>query len=548
MFGPLFLARIDSSGRPESVSLRDALALPALRGARVLAGAAGLDRPVRFVNVMEVPDILAWVKPDELLLTTAYPLRDERAALGELVPQLAGRGLAGLAVKPARYLERVPDVMLSAADELAFPVLELPPETILADIINAVLGLILNAQAHRLERSAAIHERFTSIVLSGGGIRQIVDALADLLGRPVALVDAQGTLLARSANCPARPAADWASLPDAAAAGLRTTALGQDATAVLQPIRAGADLHGVALALAEPGALSDEQLMALEQAATVAALRLVQARAVAEADRRFQTVCLEELVAGQLTDAVVLRERSLSFGWDLGRPRAVLVAEIDALGGRRFAELAGTPAEGGACRRIADAARGVLGTAAIVWERSAGVAALIAGDEPGAAAEAVQLAAARRLPGAVISVGVGRTVDDPLDLHLSYAEARRALQVGSQTRGAGTVSLFADLGLDRLLLSCPPAELQAFAVNTLGPVHRYAAAHPGSGLVETLGAFLGCDRNVARTARTLFVHYNTVKYRLERLEQLLGPFVATPDRCLTLELAVRVDRILRQTP
>src|SRR3982751_4731705 len=138
----------------DGVPLREALALPALQGVRVLAGQAGLHRTVRYVNVMEVPDILDWVKPDELLLTTAYPLRDDRAALGELVPHLAQRGLAGLAVKPARYIDAVPPVMREAADRLAFPLLELPPETALADIINAVLELILNRQALRLARSA----------------------------------------------------------------------------------------------------------------------------------------------------------------------------------------------------------------------------------------------------------------------------------------------------------------------------------------------------------------------------------------------------------
>src|SRR5437764_7627898 len=136
----------------EGVPLRDALNLPALDGARVLAGATGLGRTVRYVNVMEVPDILDWVKPDELLLTTTYPLRDDRAALAELVPRLAQKGLAGLAVKPARYIDEVPRPMLEAADQLSFPLLELPSRTALADIINAVLGLILNQQALRLAR------------------------------------------------------------------------------------------------------------------------------------------------------------------------------------------------------------------------------------------------------------------------------------------------------------------------------------------------------------------------------------------------------------
>jgi PucR family transcriptional regulator, purine catabolism regulatory protein len=482
---------------------------------------------VRYVNVMEVPDILDWVKPDELLLTTAYPLRDDRAALADLVPRLADRGLAGLAVKPARYLEAVPQVMLTAADRLGFPVLELPPETALADIINAVLGLILNAQAQRLERSAAVHERFTAIVLSGGGVREIVQTLADLLERPVAILDAQGAVLARSpgfANVP------W---PDPSA--LR-----------VQPIQAGLEVLGTAVALAGDDELADDQLMALEQAATIAALRLVQARAVAEADRRFQAVCLDELVTGHVADSAVLRERATAFGWDLSLPRAVMVAEIDALGGRRFGELAGTSEEGWACRRVADAARSVLGRDAIVWERSAGAAALTSGVELSREAEALQAEAARRLPGAIISVGVGRVQSDPLELRLSYSEALRGLQVGRRGGTQGVVSLFANLGVDRLLMSCPPVELEAFFTATLAPLLDYERAHPSCAFTETLQTFLDADRNVARTARALFVHYNTVKYRLERLERLLGPFVDVPARCLTLELATHVGRLIKR--
>jgi PucR family transcriptional regulator, purine catabolism regulatory protein len=110
--------------------------------------------------------------------------------------------------------------------------------------------------------------------------------------------------------------------------------------------------------------------------------------------------------------------------------------------------------------------------------------------------------------------------------------------------GPGQVCLFVDLGLDRLLSSCPPDELEAFHSATLEPLLAYERAHPGVDLAETLRVYLASDRNVARTARALFVHYNTVKYRLERLEELLGPFVDRPERCLTLEVATHVGRLL----
>ena len=541
----------------DGVPLCDILKLPTLRRARVVAGTQGLHRLVRYVNVMEVPDILAWVKPDQLLLTTTYPLRDERAALAELVPRLAERGLAGLAVKPARYLDNIPITMVEAAERLAFPLLELPPETSFDDIINSVLGVILNAQALRLERSAAIHDRFTQIVLSGGGLREIVRVLAELVDSPVVILDAEGVVLARSADVALRGLRVGES-PKLLPSSCRDSLLQRmvlelpdgPKMAAIQPIRVGTELHGTLIAVTEEGKLGEDGLVALEHAATVAALRMVQARAVAEADQRFKAVCLEELVSGHVSDRSLLRERAVAFGWDLSVPRAVLVAELEELGGKRFAQLARTPEEGQAWHRLAEAARAALGRNAIVWERSAGVAALVAPGphlhaEMNAAALRLQTEARRRLPDAVVAVGIGRICSDPLELHRSHEEALRALVVGRRARGLGQISIFEDLGLDRLLMSCPDGELSAFFEATLGRLAAYDAVHH-TNLVSTLETFLACDRNAALAARSLFVHYNTIKHRLDRIEEILGPFLGDPERCLNLDLALRIRRLLAQ--
>ena len=58
----------------EALTVREMLGEDAMRGARIIAGASGLDRVVRGLNVMTVPDIVRWTKRDEFLLTTGYPL------------------------------------------------------------------------------------------------------------------------------------------------------------------------------------------------------------------------------------------------------------------------------------------------------------------------------------------------------------------------------------------------------------------------------------------------------------------------------------------
>lgn len=531
----------------KGVPVRDVLDLPPLVQARLVAGGAGLDRVVRSVNVMEVPDIADWVKADELLLTTTYPIRDDAEALTELVPRLADHGLAGMAIKPTRYIASIPAAMLADADRLGFPLIELPPPASFNEIIGAVLGVILDVQSARLQRAADIHERFTRIVLSGGGLRQIAEALSEAIAMPVAIVDGQGALLAVSTGFdPALgPAVAELPVPEFGSDSSPMSTVVAGRPAIAQTIRVGSDRHGTIVALGEIGQLGDDELEALDYAATLAALRQVQARAVAEADRRFQAVCLEELVTGHVTDRGALMERSAAFDWDLASPRAVLVAEFHELGGRPFGQLAGSSDELVARHRLFEAARVTLGHGAIVWERTAGIAALLPVTPRGREAARtagieLQAEGTRRLPDSVIDIGVGRPVEDPLGLDESYREARRTIAVAGWSRGHGAVALFEDLDLDRLLFNTDDIERATFVQTTIGPLMAYDARRR-TNLVETLDVFLAV-RNVAIAARRLYVHYNTLANRLARIAEIVGPFVEDPDRCLTLGLALRLHR------
>jgi PucR family transcriptional regulator, purine catabolism regulatory protein len=518
-----------------SITLGRALDLPPLQHARVVAGIAGLERRVRHVNVMEVPDILPWVQPDELLLTTAYPLRDDRAALGSLVPELAARGLAGIAVKPDRYLGEIPASMLTAADACNFPLIELPPESSFNEIISAVLSVILNEQSLRLQRAAEIHDRFTGIVLGGGGLREIALTLAELIGRQVLIVDQHGEALTASGTPDIAGLSLEAVSPNGGGLDGRWTSINvAGSPATLQPIMVDGEPYGAIVALAAAEALSSDDLEALQFAATVAALRQVQARALVEDDRRFQAVCLEELVSGHLTDRSVLSERAAAFGWDLSLPRAVLLAQAESTSG----------SDASTVRVLADAARTALGGTAIVWERSTQAAALLAPRtaDPGAlleAASSLRREAARRLPTTSVSVGIGRVRGDPLDLRESHAEARRALEVG-RWRSPGEVVAFERMGLDRLLASVSDLELAAFRDTMIEPLAAYDRAHR-SNLIDTLEAYVA-TRNAAEAARRLYIHYNTVRSRLARIEELIGPFLADTERLTGLAVALHIHR------
>jgi PucR family transcriptional regulator, purine catabolism regulatory protein len=121
----------------------------------------------------------------------------------------------------------------------------------------------------------------------------------------------------------------------------------------------------------------------------------------------------------------------------------------------------------------------------------------------------------------------------------------RTLQVliGRRIHGHGSVTRFDSLGVFRLLSLIDDAEeLRSFALESLGPLLLLAPAERDD-LLRTLEALVECNLNVAKAARRLYFHYNTLRYRITKLERLLGPFTSDPDLCLQIGLALQIIRI-----
>ena len=391
--------------------------------------------------------------------------------------------------------------------------------TSFVEVVGASLEAVIGAQRERVERVLEIHQRFSRIMLSGGGTRSLLMTLHELIGHPVAVVDTEGRL-----TTVIPPDADPAADP------------GLDACHRLV-IRAGDLTYGNLLVAARVEDLDLDGQVAIERAAMGIAAHFAQASAVAEAHERFAALSLEQLISGHASSVEEVLERAASFGWELGTPRAVLLASIDPP----------TPVETveGALSTIAAAARATLGPGAIVWRRSATIAALIdPPDESPAArrdlAESLRQELDQRLRSVTVSIGVGRRVATPDQLTQSFVEASRAVDVGRWAKGRHVTEIFDQLGLERLLASTPPEDLSDYVDQTIGLLIRHDQDHE-SDLVESLAVWLEV-RNVAAAARRLHVHYNTMKNRLDRIESIIGTVLDNAAHVLECEVAVYIQR------
>jgi purine catabolism regulator len=320
----------------------------------------------------------------------------------------------------------------------------------------------------------------------------------------------------------------------------------------LLPIAAGGTDLARLVCVSPHRPISADDVFALERAATVAALLLTRQQAVAAVENKYRGDFLRDVFLGRAGDKAFVVEHAASLGWDIDRPMHVLSAQLDPaadaeqpVSGRvrrmwheRFAA---------AWRQVCESQRPVVPTVDFTAE----VVALVPVPEK-VADEAPASGAARTVVDQLVSavrgdrgggrrpfsVGVSRLVTDLTELPDAYARARRAADVGRRIHGGGGTTWFDELGLHRLIALVPdPAEVQSFADDVLGVLAE--STDEAADLRRTLQILLDTNLNVAEAARLQFFHYNTMRYRVSKLERLLGPF--TTDPALRLDIAVALQ-------
>jgi sugar diacid utilization regulator len=148
------------------------------------------------------------------------------------------------------------------------------------------------------------------------------------------------------------------------------------------------------------------------------------------------------------------------------------------------------------------------------------------------------------LSGFHMTTGRSRRCADPVDLYRAGSEAHLAANVG-EAEGRPMLA-FEDTGAYRLLLpamSEDPAELERFYAETIQPLREYDEQYETE-LVATVEAYLDNDGNVAATAKQLFTHRHTIRYRLERVRDLCGHDVSATEGREKLGLGLKAMRVL----
>jgi purine catabolism regulator len=560
------------------ITLREALDIGVLKEAAVIAGARGLDRVVKSVTVMDTPDIELWLHGGELLLTNAYVLRGDNSQWASVLERVNDRGAAGVGIKVRDFLEGFIPNLVEVCDRLNLPLIRMPVQYAWVDVITPLLGEIINRQTRLLEHALEVHGRLSGAILGGAGLRSVAEELATLTGSGAVILDAAWeVLVCVKGPAPSREvlasvrAALSAAAPSSTSPGVAPPGSKQGpfrAVAIEGPhpgrswvaavhLSTGREVYGYIVVPGFDRRPRDFDLVAIEQAAIVAALEILRDKTGKAIERRFRDTFLFDVLSGNIEDPELAIARGKELGWSLGGSHVVAVISLDTPG-----EWPGTTEVTGSLRRALIAALGPH--RGMFWvERTDGLALCIpmadsnrrtASGKPGSGAPSLHRlgddlkAAAESLDlPCSVTVGLGRVHAGIAGLAASYREAGQAVALGRRLWGGNRVFQIEDLGFYGILVRHPlPAqEVERLCRQTLGPLLDYDERGNGP-LLQTLQAYLDHMGSWVKAAKVLNVHPNTLGYRLGRIQELLGVDLSLPEQRFHVQMALRLFRLFEE--
>ncbi|MBO1512917.1 PucR family transcriptional regulator [Metabacillus bambusae] len=530
--------------------------LPQFNGAELIAGKYGVDREVSTVNMMDAPDIIHFLKKDELLVTTAFHFKDDLDSLLLLIIEMNKQGCSGLGIKTKRFLQEIPKAAISLANELHFPLLELPIYTSLGDIVNKSLSYILDIRTNELHQAMQTHQQFTNHIMSGQGIHKILESLSSLIRLPVVLLNHQLQPIGRKKIHNLKL---YENIELLIATGHyfhfpKTT---MTAFSLLNETRETITLfpvytHKQYSYLCTLGSipLSDRStILTIKQATNVIAFELMKENALKQNTRRIQNEFFTNFIKGAFSTTEEVISRAKEFEIVNEQRYVCAVGKIDdeeknltLMQYQSEQELIYDTIESELQRFHQKIHFFTIDQSYILlMEMKSGWKGI---EQPFLSfLKKIQIKISAHFQ-EELSFGISNYAEQLIQVPTSYKEATDALYYGKMSGKKQFIEIYQPKEVPEILRMVPFDQLKKFYTDTF-QAFANEPRRDHQVLLQTLAVYLETHCQMSETAKRLYVHRNTVIYRLEKCEEIIGRSLKEPEETLRLRLAFRIKALIQ---
>jgi PucR family transcriptional regulator, purine catabolism regulatory protein len=530
------------------ILVNEAMELGALMKCEVVAGKEGLDRIIDQIIVMEIPDVVEWLNGNDLVLTSLFPIKDDMEAISQLIPKLHASGSAALAVKN-RYFDEFPAAIIREANRLNFPVIEIKHEIAFLDIITPLMKELLSEGTTNQKNTEEFFKWITELALGGKGLPTLIQAVESFLGNPVSIESempyvnsVQKEEIKRLSVSQVREL-----IQSKRPVKIKRVRKNKTVSSIVAPILLNKTAYGFITCWETNRPFAQIDLTVVERIVPLFALEFLKIKTRLDVEQEYKNDFLYEILLGHISDEKALIEKAKLFHWDLTVGYKVIVIDLENFNSvfekSKFDEVTIKEFK----NKILNKLKMILIKEAIISHSSDKFVILFPMNSKEYLTpfiRSLEILLQEGIEQVNLTVGIGNFYPGISGIHQGYEEALKAIKISGILGWSGKIINFNDLGIYKLFTHIKGSkELELFYQETVGKLVDYDKEN-NTELVESLREYFNKNYSLVETAQSLFIHVNTLKYRLEKIDSITTLSINRAEDRLRLHIGLKIMDIL----
>ena len=548
-----------------SFTVEQFLSNTTIKGLKLVAGESGVKNTIFNANIIDNPDSYEWFTAGDFLLTTGYIFQHDETLQKQLIVELSEMNCAGLGIKIHRYWDKVPETILLEANKVGLPIIEIPYVYSLAQVTNYINHTLSNRENSLLHKYKSIHEVFNRALLEDGDFFKIAKVAADLIKNPVILVDSRFNLLSY-AELKDNPKALDDHLNLMIGSRLFTKEFTQDIptstdlftlsikrkfpdklgsiTCRIIPIAYGKDLYGYLIAWETMRKLESIDYVALETAATTAAIRQIKLLQIEESHSRMRDSFFDDLLQDRIISINNVEALAKMHGLSTTSTYVIAIVDTDVVDAKLDVLISDVLLEEASKHKTKIQLLKRLNNFILFIELLHTIDKTKQDVHLRTYLNAVALRLKNLHDVFPFKIGVGSECEELHTISKSYTLAQEVLHLSEKISSDEDVLFFNDLiGYHLLQQNIKQSDLLRFFNQTLGDLYNYDIENGGD-LLKTLDVYFQNNANLSEASKAMYVHRNTFIYRLEKIKKILNSDLKNAEENFIYSLALHIKRII----
>lgn len=535
-------------------TIGDLLTIPYFSTIQVLNQQADLTKRVDTIEISETPDVASYLPENAFLLTTGMVFKDDPAGFCTMLRSLAALPAAGIGIKLGRFIDELDPSVLAVADELGLPVLQIPATVTLGTISHQLLSYLWDQETEKLTFALDIQQKFSNMMIKGATLTSLIRHLGSILKRPVLLVNPFLDSVAESRHLQQDPEFAKFTIDKIKPKLKEAQQLGKEYSFVIEnehekrllvsvfPIMSSAYFPYLLVIFKADQIPYPFSQFAIEQANTVLSYTLYKNLKLTESSLNQKEDFFYQLIEKKIPEELN-SINWLDYGKDYGLIssnyyRVVVINFEESLQDQTNQQLSDDRSnlsyEWLKKQLNQQFKHGLL----FPIKHSHYFALLLQKSVPLLSEKLVLIREGllKQLP-ISLHFSIGNEATNPASIHFSFSEAMDTLEIGLKEDTQPVISFFQSKGLNKLIEYIPTEDIEHFCIVNLKSL-AYPQSEMNRELRRTLKIYSESQCEITVTAKKLFIHRNTVKYRIAKCEELFETPINDPELSLNLRLAL----------